>query len=325
MTSEAARQEKHWNHFYESAWDLRKNFIQGKINEGEKSPLRIIRLLEQHERFNTAMRSPEDGSVTFVENPSLDAQTLCNLIFDENMDCRISDYRALPTGLPAVEKCTFGDRYHMQCVYSETNKMAFIMDFMRNKKIDAIIELGSGFSQNLFKLYYEGGPDIPYYGGEYTTSGTDCADLLASLLPELKLTNFNYDFNSPNYSAIGEFENVLVFTCHTIEQVEVLSDKTLSSIAKIAKNVHCIHFEPFGYQLVQPGSEVDGPHKAAFHGRRWNTNLLRRLLAAHKNREIELTFVGKNIMGSYDSGTNPTSLAVWNNAPSGGDDRAIGS
>lgn len=312
MTSETARQEAHWNQFYESAWDLRKNFIQDRIAEGEKNPLRIIRLLEQHERFYRALKS-EDGRVRFVENPPLAAHELSNLEFDENLECRIRDYRALPTGVPVVEKCAFADKYHLQSFYSSTNKMAVVMDFIRNKKIDAIVELGSGFSQNIFKLYYEGAPNIPYFAGEYTQSGTECANILSALLPELKLTNFNYDFNSPDYSAVGEFENILVFTCHTIEQVEVLSDKTLPSIAKMAKNVHALHFEPFGFQLVQPGCEVDVHHKSIFHARRWNSNFLRRLLSAHKNREINLTFLGKNVMGSYDGGTNPTSLAVWNN------------
>jgi len=97
-----------------------------------------------------------------------------------------------------------------------------------------------------------------------------------------------------------------------MEQVELLSEKCIPAIAEIATNVTCIHFEPFGYQIAQPVNDVDTAHKKLFHDKGWNKNLLIRLLEAHYAKKIDLSFLGKNIVGSNDQGLNPSSIAIWN-------------
>lgn len=308
-----------WNVFYERAWELRREYMSGLIAAGETDPLRIIKLMEHFERFNPPLgeyvKSAEgtDLVMSFREGASAPREDIrnVNLPKDNPANIQFHAFHQFPGGRQAIVRAAFLNEYHRTYAYTEYNHMTHLVDYIHDKKFDAVIELGSGYSQNLVKLFYEGGPKIPYYGGEYTESGTECARMLAKLNGDIDLRNFVYDFNNPNYDCIDEYESVLVFTRHTIEQVKFLSKDTIPSIANIAKNVTCIHFEPFGYQIEQPGSPVDKEHKDMFVTNGWNRNLIARLLEAHHEQVIDLQFIGKNIVGSTDNGLNPTSIAVW--------------
>lgn len=309
-------QSEKWEAFYESAWEIRRQFFEQKIGEGETSALRLIRMLEQMERFYKVMISPE-GTPFFVKRTDRhEHDGARNVEVGEDGRCHIQAYKTLPTGVPVAERAAFSMDYYVHSSYESTNKIAFIVDYLREKNFDAIIELGSGYGQNLIRLHYEGGPQIPYWAGEYTESGQACCELLAGLETNVSLNSFAFDFNSPDFSKIKKaqaYKKVLVFSCHAIEQVHILSDLTLPAIASIAPDVTCIHFEPFGFQLNQEKNAVDQTHKTNFVQQKWNINLLQRLLEAQLHQQIDLEFVGKNVMGSFDVGTNPTSLAIWKN------------
>ncbi|PCK09084.1 MAG: hypothetical protein COA42_05865 [Alteromonadaceae bacterium] len=312
--AELAKLHKMWESFYEKAWAFRKGFFEDEIAEGERNPLRLIHLLDQRERFyTTRFGGVGKEELELTKRKDIPEGRISNIDFDPNGEWTVNDFSLLPTGVSAVDKGVFSSSYITHSSYMKCDKIAVLADLVMRHEFDAVIELGSGYSQNLFKLHYQGGPKIPYYGGEYTESGTECAKMLGALQEDMSLTNFRYDFNNPDYSAIGEHENVLVFTCHAIEQVQNLSAETLPSIAKIAKKVTCVHFEPFGYQLKQQVNEVDRNHQSMFAQRNWNQNLLKCLLNAQRKKEINLSFIGKNIMGSFDRGLNPTSIAVWDN------------
>lgn len=302
-----------WESFYEKAWAFRRDFFEAKIAEGERNPLRLIHLLDQRERFYTTRFAGLGKELELIKRENIPEGRISNLDFDPGGAWVVKDFSLLPTGVSAAAKGVFSSDYFTHSSYMHCDKIAVLADLVMRHDFDAVIELGSGYSQNLFKLHYQGGPKIPYYGGEYTESGTECAKMLGALQEDMSLTNFRYDFNQPDYSAIGEHENVLVFSCHAIEQVKQLSAETLPSIAKIAKKVTCVHFEPFGYQIKQQANDVDKNHQYMFTQRHWNQNLLECLLSAQREKKINLSFIGKNVMGSFDRGYNPTSIAVWDN------------
>jgi hypothetical protein len=76
----------------------------------------------------------------------------------------------LPIGLE-VDIIINNNQKLLASSYTSCNHTEFIADYCRNKNFDAIIELGSGYSQNLIRIFNHGGPKVPYYAGEFTENG----------------------------------------------------------------------------------------------------------------------------------------------------------
>ena len=136
--------------------------------------------------------------------------------------------------------------------------------------------------------------------------------MLSDLTDEFELVPFRFDFRHADLSIIPKYDNVLVFSSHAIEQVNIIPDDLLPVIARVAKKVTCIHMEPFGFQMaaVETESEVDKDQREYFKKNNWNMNLLQQL-AFHNCREnIDLHYIGKNLMGGNYL-YNPSSIALW--------------
>ena len=305
-----------WNDFYEEAWHARSEIISRLISEGESHPLRVLKIFESIMRFSKQERIIREGigKFSFYEDIEYLNFDINNILTDyENRSISLSDISKLPNGLASSMKLPFQSLLQEVPQYTSTNKIEFLVDYCRNRKFDAILELGSGYSQNLIKLFYEGGPRVPYYAGEYTQSGVRCSNMLAGLSDELDLTSFQFDYRDPNLSILPKLDNILVFTSHSIEQVDYISDTLLPLIANIAKKVTCIHFEPFGFQLTSP--DQDSEHimnqRSIFDKNQWNQNLASKLIFHHLNKEINLIYLCPNMLGGEQE--NPTSIAIWKN------------
>lgn len=305
-----------WNDFYEEAWGARSDIIARLIAEGESHPLRVLKIFESIMRFSKQERIIKNGigKFSFYEDVDYLNCDINNILTDyENRSISLSDISKLPNGLASSMKLPLQSLLQEVPQYTSTNKIDFLVDYCRNRKLDAILELGSGYSQNLIKLFYEGGPRVPYYAGEYTQSGVRCSNMLAGLSDELDLTSFEFDYRNPNFSILPKLDNILVFTSHSIEQVDNIPDTLLPLIANIAKNVTCIHFEPFGFQLTSPDQDPEHimVQRSIFEKNQWNQNLASKLVFHHLNKDINLTYLCPNMFGGEQE--NPTSLAIWSN------------
>ncbi len=279
--------------FYEMAWQHRLEMMKSFIDEGEINPLRVINRYFSNERRNPVVFTP-DGSPISASEKALNPH----------------DFEKLPTGAPAYRIEPIREEFKVVPYYR--TPIEFLEDFLADQEFDAIVELGSGFGQNLIKLFYNGGPrDIPYYAGEITKSGSDAAEMLASLDKNLNLIPFYFDFNKPDLSAIKERGKLFVFTSHAIEQVKKIPAELFKAIASHGDHVMGVHFEPFGFQVNDDliGKVTQVQSKSAIE-MGFNINFARTLKAAHKRGEIELVYMAKNIMGGTDM-ANPTSLAIW--------------
>ncbi len=287
-----------WHNYYEVAWRLRRQVMDALIGQGETHPLRLVHRLYAHERFHRIVFGDDDslryGPSDHVENPH--------------------KFPMLPTGMPAFRLVAVRDRYEIVPFYG--TPVDFLVDFLKVKAIDAVVELGSGYGRNLVELYYRGGPrGVPYYAGEVTESGTAIAGLLAGLDPEFRLIPFRFDHNNPDLSAVQQLGTVLFFTVHSIEAVPTLRDDYFRILAARAARVVGVHFEPFGFQLAQLPGEVDGAQRRLFAASGWNANLAQALQDSATRGEIDLAYLTKNVMDSGDP-ANPTSLAIWTNKKS---------
>ena len=117
----------------------------------------------------------------------------------------------------------------------------------------AVMELGSGWSSNLFQIYLAHGATrskkMIYYGGEYTREGQICGKLLAAHEPKMNYRAFSFDYRDPNVTFLTRQKgHILLFTSHSIEQVDVINPELFEQLRAIPNPVTVVHFEPVGWQ-----------------------------------------------------------------------------
>lgn len=132
------------------------------------------------------------------------------------------------------------------------SKVRYLSKLMR-PSTTAVVELGSGWSSNLFQLYLARGATrsrlTRYYGGEYTTAGIVCGKFLAQRDPLLKYTGFRFDYRTPNIQFLSKQRgHILVYTCHSVEQVEDINPYLFEQLLALPNPVTLVHFEPVGWQ-----------------------------------------------------------------------------
>jgi hypothetical protein len=283
-------QNSDWADFYEDAWAFRAAFIEKLIQTGESHPLRLISSLEAKQRKFGPESDPKTNSVLFQK--------------------RRFDQPAGPSGLPLTKVTSFLGSYLDAPFYAETPLQNYIVDYFdEHGPFDAIVELGCGFGQNLFKIFYNGGPRIPYFGGELTQSGVSLAKRLGGFASAGQFSFFQFNHLTPDLSQLPRFKKVLFFTMHTIEQVHRIDTSLIKTIAASADEVTCLHFEPFGFQMKELG-ETTRDQKNYFTANRWNENLALVLSEAHQAGIIQIAYAGLEIFYPDDP-ANPTSLAIW--------------
>lgn len=287
-----AYQEKKWQNFYEKAWAIRAEFMSEFLNGGGGyNALQIIGELDKKERLNH-LGADKNGDLKW-HKASSPSQKFNFANIPHN---KITSLNGLNILVP---------------FYTNTSVVNMIIDALSFEHYDSIIELGCGYGQNLFKIFYNGGGvNLKYFGGEFTKSGVEMARKLANIEPNMKAEFFHFNHLKPKFDKKFDFgERVLVFTCHTIEQVREIPDNWFKVVANIAPFVRCIHAEPFGFQIASLG-EASQKHKEYFIKNGWNLNFAKTLKKARENGDIII----EDALLEYSCGTdpfNPTSIAVW--------------
>jgi hypothetical protein len=112
-----------------------------------------------------------------------------------------------------------------------------------------IVELGSGFGKNLFRLWLNGAPaKANYFGYEYTEGGRECATYLASLQPEIAFHSVPFDFYKPELRGLDKTKSTFVFTSYSIEQIPKIGTGVFETLLGIPGLYKVIHVEPVGWQ-----------------------------------------------------------------------------
>jgi hypothetical protein len=111
-----------------------------------------------------------------------------------------------------------------------------------------IIELGSGYSRNLFRIWLNGGlRDARYIGMEYTSAGRECGAFLATLETAIRYESLEFDYYKPSLPTIGS-EKTFVFTCYSIEQITHLDQRIFDALLALPGLYKVMHIEPVGWQ-----------------------------------------------------------------------------
>lgn len=290
------KQAKKWRSFYESAWDARLKLIDGFIQEGETSIVRAIHRLYAIERKSLLGRN-QIGEMTLQK-------------------MRFNADDMLPSGVQRTRKTAIDGEFVFVPYYTYPNHSFFLVDFVEEHgPFDAIIELGCGWGVRLFETFYAGLPDtIPLFGGELTNSGIALSRKLAKLDPRLNATFFPFDHMKANLKPVRNrgFQRVLVFTCHSLEQVEAVPLSFFAEVAGCAPDVTCVHLEPFGFQLEGATGAGDRRQREFFLHQGWNSNLAEVSAEAERAQILTRTVIVPHTFISPDP-LNITSLMVWQN------------
>lgn len=297
-----------WNTFYQDAWKSRTDLIKQIYQDGETHPLRVLKKYESILRLS----DQPPGLEGHVRDSRYDAGMHSNVATSDG-NLVLHQTHHIPTGSRIAKEVVFVDEVIRFSPLFDTVSIKFLADFLRMNDFDAVVELGSGLGANLVRLYYEGGPDVPYYAGEFSESGTECAQFFSDICKDFTLVPFRYDHTKPDLSIVKENKRVFVFTIHSIEQVPELPAVFFEEVASIADHVTCFHIEPFGWQLANLSNsmnEIDKNQMQFTVNQGWNMNLLPTLNAACLQGKINLRYIGKNVFPSIDV-ENPSSLAHW--------------
>lgn len=102
-----------------------------------------------------------------------------------------------------------------------------------------------------------------------------------------------FDHNDPDLSFLKGAERVLLFSCHSIEQVRRLPDDYFEKLARAAPLVTGLHFETFGFQL-SGGDDVSVRHRAFIERRMWNQNMVECLKKAEGKGLLSIRHLAAN-------------------------------
>jgi len=203
-----------------------------------------------------------------------------------------------------------------------------------DENTDAVVELGCGFGRHLFALrdlLEHEQPQLKYFGFELSRTGLEAGEKIAALEPDRKNISFRkFDYLAPTFEFLSGFSNIVFFTCHSIEQVQFISEDLFREIVRTAANVRCVHCEPVGWQLndelmtqVESDQEISIPEdsfrllgEVSDHfsasipvNTGWNRNLIRTLRKLQTDSVLNIDFMDKNCAGN--SYYNPSTLIQW--------------
>jgi len=220
-----------------------------------------------------------------------------NDIFDINFNKEIIN----------VEKVIYkGEIIHINNIRTEKEKYFNLSrQYTLNEKninnYDLIIELGSGWGRNIF--YYINKYNLKntkIISGEYADSGCNAQKFIKNkFFNEHDLDIYNFDYNNSDSffeNIKGKYNNVLVMTFWSIEQVTNLNDNFFNNLLNINAKIKCVHIEPIGWQISNKSlmkENINGPRNY------YNKNLYKKLTELEKSNKIS---INKNILDFFNFG-----------------------
>ncbi|MES2294533.1 MAG: hypothetical protein V4527_14615 [Pseudomonadota bacterium] len=175
-----------------------------------------------------------------------------------------------------------------------------------------ILDLGAGWGRSLFLAWENGAPRSARYGClEYTPSGRDCAELIASAAPGMRLKTAYFDLRAPELSSWRNEDHTVVFSVYGVEQVPDITTAFFEQILALSPAVDVIHIEPVGWQyradLALAG--LEGSSQAYAIANDTNRNLWMRIKDLEKKGRVEIVRVIPDVYGLNPN--NAASIIHW--------------
>ncbi len=250
-----------------------------------------------------------DSSVANFESVFNQAQQFTNGVWD-------ADDPALAAGESAFILNGIEVRMPlMACEYLWRDLVAY--EVMRNAgaRLDVVAELGSGWSANIFNLWLRGAsPGATYYGCEYTVAGREAGLAIAGTRPGTAYIAQAFDWNTADFAFLpAQAKHVLVYSCHSIEQIPELSLDVLRRLlarTAAAATLRGVFIEPVGWQYAElaADSQLLRDSRAYVEAQDYNRNLRQILEALVADGLIRIDRVAVNAFGTA---INPSTVIHW--------------
>jgi hypothetical protein len=185
-----------------------------------------------------------------------------------------------------------------------------------------IIELGSGYGKNLFRIWLNGGPATAcYHGFEYTEGGRDCATFLASLEKGIAFSSSPFDYHLPQIDLSSPKRKTIAFSSYSIEQIPEISAEVFEELLAISGLYRVVHVEPVGWQRPIT-RDIDAEERMLLRDTErsarltgYNTNLLSRLAELESAGRIVIEATKYDFLAHRPN--LPGSVIVWRPARPG--------
>ncbi|TAK99872.1 MAG: class I SAM-dependent methyltransferase [Rhodospirillaceae bacterium] len=204
---------------------------------------------------------------------------------------------------------------------------------------EAVVELGCGWGRHLFglrNLVEHDFPALRYFGCELSDTGLEAGRSIAALeLGRASVKFESFDYLAPSFEFLHGLQNVVFFTCHSVEQIKYIGEELFHAMAVAAPKVRVIHCEPVGWQLndelvrkaetdnkiempatfaIRLGGEVDDSFSARMPvALGWNRNLVACLMSLQNQGAIKIEFIDPNCAGNDIY--NPSTIIQWTKGP----------
>jgi hypothetical protein len=218
---------------YERAWLELLAVVRSGQESGLDDPIEILKHIQEHE-----------GKTFFSKKHFYDVHKKIGLPVRANQ--------------PAIERLAVEDGNYIISPFDLTLAERFTDQLARflaeqARQIDCVVELGSGIGRNLFILAQKLDPrlkaKIGFYACEYTDAGRQVCEALQERNTGVRLFTRHFDYYQPDFTFLDKAENVLYFTCHSIEQIPVLNRTVMERILAASGQCFCFHAEPVGWQF----------------------------------------------------------------------------
>ena len=141
--------------------------------------------------------------------------------------------------------------------YLEVKNKHIINQFesiINENQVDAIFDLGSGWSRNSITLSRKF-KHIKIFSGEFSEGGRKVANHLINEFGLDNLQTFKFDWNNPHslfdIVLTQNLKTIILFSNCSIEQIPKLKKTFFNSLIKLKElNFFAIHNEPVGWQLI---------------------------------------------------------------------------
>lgn len=234
--------------YYEASWQVRRAVVDDWIAGGETCLPRVLSRFVNFEKRNELCGLFLDGSLTgWLRYVPLKP---------------VSPLDRLETWRKGVLRGNDVDFLE----YIQFDLSGMLVDFAEG--VDTVLEVGSGFGLQLFRMYCGGGPgDARYVGAEISPAGRDMAECLARLEPEMRFQTVPFDLRAPDWSVLNGSRKALIFSAWSLMYVDSMADDFFSSLAKWPGEATLVFCEPIGFQwggnhpLSQRQAEAKGMAK----------------------------------------------------------------
>jgi hypothetical protein len=203
-------------------------------------------------------------------------------------------------------------------------EMTLLNELSRQLEDDTvnIVELGSGYGKQLFRLWLNGGPPrAKYFAFEFTANGRKCAEYLASLEPGIQLETYPFDYYAPKIDGFDRNAKTFAFTSYSIEQIPVLGSALFEELLAIPGLTKVVHVEPIGWQRprssITDGVELElqSDFERFARASRYNTDLLAVCEKLRAGGRIDIEAIKYDFMAHTPN--FPATVIVWKPARPG--------